>query len=54
MKTASIRELRHDLNRVLAFCFKAGRTVTDWIFDPPGLAMAARRRFGNGRPFRAR
>jgi hypothetical protein len=34
------------LNRVLAFCFKAGRTVTDWIFDPPGLAMAARRRFG--------
>jgi hypothetical protein len=41
------------LNRVLALCFKAGRTVTDWIYLLPGLAIAARHRFSHGRPFRA-
>jgi hypothetical protein len=36
------------LNQVLAFCFRSGRIVTDWLFGLAGMGAATRRRFSNG------
>lgn len=36
------------LNRVLAFCFESGRSVTQWIFGITSLSATARRRFSDG------
>ncbi len=36
------------LNRVLAFCFAAGRSVTDWIFSVTNMRASMRQRIGNG------
>ena len=36
------------LNRILAFCFQCGRSVTDWIYSVPNMSTNARRRLSDG------